>query len=152
MRKNITIVILIGVLSWIPIVSQAQHHDDDNSAVKTVKGLVKDHNSYWDFVTFGLMGSASYEVVEVNLLDKWGVCFASVYDLDGNPSHGVLWFVINFGEFQKKIKVSESFQLEIRLIKRDGSNSGGSTIMLSSLSKIGRSIVPDETVVIIKYP
>jgi len=151
MRKNITIVILIGVLSWIPIVSQAQHHDDDddngNRSIHTVQGKVVDfnHDGVWDYVTFGLVAPRSYCVSFIELVDETGI-FGIVDDLDYPHREGISWFQISLREFKK----SGNFSLRIHVVT--GSNSGGSTIMLSSLSKIGRSIVPDETVVIIKYP
>lgn len=153
MKKNIAIVILIGVLSWIPIVSQAQRHDDDsdNSSVKIIKGMVgsNDQDKAYDFVTFGLDAPDSYKVSYVEILDgKSRTCFATVYGLDGHLSHGISWYRIDLNEF----KTPKTFTLVIHVVKDTGSDSGGSTIALRSLSTVVSPIVPDETILIVKYP
>lgn len=149
MRKNITIVILIGVLSWIPIVSQAQHHDDDdNSKVKLVKGEVEGN-----LVTFGLRDHNSYMVTCVEVLGKDS---QPLFEFDNPVSDftefGISWFSIDL----KGIKIKKNFYLRVHIAKRDGSNSDNTdrtSLSLFSISALSLNpIVPDETILIIKYP
>lgn len=152
MKKNIVAIILIGALAWIPIVSQAQRHDDsDNSSVKIIKGMVgsNDQDNAYDFVTFGLDAPDSYKVSYVEILDgKSGTCFATVYNLDGHLSHGISWYRIDLNEF----KTPKTFTLVIHIVKHTGPDSGSTKLTLTSLATKTAPIVPDETILIVKYP
>ncbi|TSA36466.1 MAG: hypothetical protein D4R64_07570 [Porphyromonadaceae bacterium] len=145
MRKNIMSIILTGVFAWMAMGTQAQ-----NFRIEIVKGQVVDLNQdhHWDFVTFGLTGPASFSVTYVEILNENGTSCGIVYNPMRISRDRISWFLINLEEFNTQ----RVFYLKVHVVKNNGSTSDSISLMTTPQNAGTSPIVPDETILIVKYP
>ncbi len=154
MKKKITTLLFIGVIAMISMGFRPQPTGDGfsgGSTIKIIKGTADntDGDKYWDQVTFGVAGLARDEntITSVEILDKNDRSIGWVDDWTVEITAEVSWYSIDLDEFKikesKESKAKIDFQLKVHIV------SGG---IVSMLANGVAPIVPEETVVILKFP
>ncbi|MFA6127353.1 MAG: hypothetical protein WC699_08620 [Bacteroidales bacterium] len=151
MKKNIAVLLFIGIMTWIPIGSPSQNSHDDNksSKVVVVSGGVSSHDGKWEIATFGLDGPASYHVYAVELRNESEGPQSVEFEFE-KRQNGITWYSIDL----KETNTTYNFNLIIHFGKKKGS-APVETDFFSSVFSLVRGTSPndpDETVVILKYP
>jgi hypothetical protein len=154
MKNKIITTIIIGVLIWFPIITQAQSNyndrKDDKSGVHLIKGKVLDsnHDGVWDLVTFGLKGSKLYSVTYVDVFTSSGKFLGTISELENHRRDGITWYSIDLDDF----KATDEFYLSIHIVKGNSFPDIFSDLALvRTLTAISPND-PEETVIIVKYP
>ena len=164
MKKIVATLLYIGFMSWIPIGSSSQssgdeHHNHDRSNAYIISGGVKeDHHGNWDVATFGLVGSDSYKVFYVDLLDATENVVHRV-EFEFKKRHdGISWYQVSLED--EHIVTLEDFNLGIHFGKRRGEAPGSigqfsfnnTNSRVASLASVAKPNDPEESVVIVRYP
>jgi len=152
MKKNILTILCIGAFALISMSFRTQSVVGDfsgGSTITLIKGVVtvSDHHKYWEKVTFGLSGMDDAQYISyVEILDSKGGLISVEDNPDNLRSHdGVSWYKIDLYYY----KISKAFYLRVHI---KGGDLSPITVSKLAVATEGAPIIPEETIIIVRYP